>query len=296
MIGAGIKMNNFNNLERSWRAYGGLACRKDGVLYQGVPYLMKYPANLKSRDLKGVNLSYANDTVNEYLGSHIFSALGMESQETFLGIASDKIVVLCKDFAVDGELIEFNKIKTTSSRDLPDPEDGDSTDGKGSNVKNTLMVIRNSRFFEGLPAEEFFWKMFVIDFLIDNSDRNNGNWGVLRKGNVRTMAPIYDCGNCLESKWDDSKCEKAMQQTDLLEDVVWRRKVSFFTDDSGKRINPLRLIQSEEFPICTMVLQDILSKDYGAVFELINSCEYLSEIKKEFYCSTFELRWKKLQG
>ncbi len=288
-------MNNFNNLKRSWRAYGGLACRKDGVIYHDEYYLMKFPANLKSKHLKGVNLSYANDTVNEFLGCNIFTLFGMEVQQTLLGIANDKIVVLCKDFAINAELIEFNKIKTSSARDIADPESGDSTDGNGTNINNTLEIIRNSMFFEGLPAEEFFWKMFIIDYIINNPDRNNGNWGILVKDGIRTLAPVYDCGNCLESKWDDIKCEQTLADEALMEDTIWRRNLSFFTDDSGSRIKPLELIKSNHYPICTLMLKEILECDTEAIYVLFNQCNYLTDIKKKFYCLTVKGRIDKLK-
>ena len=284
-------MNNFNNLSRSYKAYGGRACRKEGVLYEGAPYLLKYPANLRDKHLKGVNLSYANDTVCEHLGCAIFNLLGLPAQETMLGISSDKLVVLCKDFTYSGgELIEFNKIKVSSSRDLSDPENGDITNGDGTNLNNVLEVIRNSYFFEGLNVEEFFWKMFIIDFIIDNPDRNNGNWGLLLKDNKRLIAPIYDCGNCLQSKWDDEKCEKAMTTLDAFDDVIWRRKVCFFTDDVGKRINPYKLLKSAEYPISSISLQWVLQQDFDAVFTFIENCNFLSEIKREFYLKTIKSR------
>ena len=283
-------MNNFNNLTRSYKAYGGLACRKEGVLFQGEEYLLKYPANLKEKHLKGIDLSYANDTVCEYLGCHIFELLGMKAQETLLGIASDKLVVLCKDFTKGASLLEFEKIKTSSSRDLKNPEKGDITNGKGTNLNNTLEVIRNSYFFEGINVEEFFWKMFIIDFIIDNSDRNNGNWGLLLKDGNRELAPVYDCGNCLESKWDDEKCKQALEEESLLEDVVWRRKISFYTDDNEKRWNPYKLIKSGEYPICNMVLLEVLGRDFSLVYDFLMNCEYLTEVKKQFYVTTIRRR------
>lgn len=289
-------LDNFNNLDRSYKAYGGLACRKEGVLYKNEPYLLKYPANLKNKNLKGVSLSYANDTVCEHLGCEIFNILGVPSQETLVGVASDKLVVLCKDFTNDSELIEFNKIKTSSSRDLENPESGDITDGNGTNLNNVLEVVRNSYFFTGLNAEEFFWKMFIIDFIIDNPDRNNGNWGLLIKNGKRVFAPIYDCGNCLQSKWDDEKCKNALENASILEDTIWRRKVSFFTDDSGKRVNPYKLIKSGEYPVCSHVLSWILKQDYESVYQFLQECTLISDVKRDFYLKTISARVSMLKS
>ena len=294
-------MNNFNNLERSYKAYGGMACRKEGVIYNGEPYLLKYPANLRDKHLKGVNLSYANDTVCEHLGSTIFNLLGLPAQETLMGIASDKLVVLCKDFTVDGStLIEFNKIKVSSSRDLKNPEQGDITHGDGTNLTNVLEVIRSSYFFEGLNAEEFFWKMFIIDYVIDNPDRNNGNWGIMLKDGKRMIAPVYDCGNCLQSKWDDAKCKEVLLDDKLLDEIIWKRKVCYFTDDADKRINPFKLIKSGDYPICTIALKQLLQCDFQSVFDFIQEFELISEIKREFYLKTIkgriDLLFRALEG
>lgn len=48
--------------------------------------------------------------------------------------------------------------------------------------------------------------MFVVDALIGNPDRNNGNWGLIYKDHdILGLAPIYDNGNCLFDKWSDEK-------------------------------------------------------------------------------------------
>lgn len=39
-----------------------------------------------------------------------------------------------------------------------------------------------------------------------------------------------------------------------MEDTIWRRNLSFFTDDSGSRIKPLELIKSNHYPICTILI------------------------------------------
>ena len=46
-----------------------------------------------------------------------------------------------------------------------------------------------------------FGILFIIDSLIGNTDRHNGNWGFLvnKKTGQVTFSPIYDCGSCLKS-------------------------------------------------------------------------------------------------
>ena len=46
---------------------------------------------------------------------------------------------------------------------------------------------------------QHFWNVFVVDALLGNFDRHNGNWGFLYDDSAKeaSLAPIYDCGSCL---------------------------------------------------------------------------------------------------
>ena len=53
--------------------------------------------------------------------------------------------------------------------------------GMSTELADVLQVIE---LHHNIPKEEAlqrFWIMFVIDSLIGNTDRNNGNWGFLFK-------------------------------------------------------------------------------------------------------------------
>ena len=54
---------------------------------------------------------------------------------------------------------------------------------------------------------QHFWNVFVVDALLGNSDRHNGNWVFLYDDSTKeaSPAPIYDCGSCLLPQADD--CE-----------------------------------------------------------------------------------------
>lgn len=46
---------------------------------------------------------------------------------------------------------------------------------------------------------QHFWDMFIVDALIGNWDRYNGNWGFLYNPvtDEVEIAPVFDCGSCL---------------------------------------------------------------------------------------------------
>lgn len=73
-----------------------------------------------------------------------------------------------------------------------------------------MEVIEESKMINTRETIEKFWDMFVIDALIGNTDRHNGNWGFLldlESGKVK-FVPIYDCGSCLNPMLEDNEIEK----------------------------------------------------------------------------------------
>lgn len=52
--------------------------------------------------------------------------------------------------------------------------------------------------------------------LINNNDRNNGNWGILReKGKTDILAPVFDNGSCFLSKISEDKITRLLQSEEL---------------------------------------------------------------------------------
>lgn len=91
-----IKIEDFNLLESSMMSYGGHAGSKKGVIINSEKWFLKYPKSTKNMDVIG--LSYSTSPLSEYLGSHIYELLGIDTHETKLGYANNKIVVDVKTF------------------------------------------------------------------------------------------------------------------------------------------------------------------------------------------------------
>ena len=62
----------------------------------------------------------------------------------------------------------------------------------------------------------WFWDIFIVDALIGNWDRHNGNWGFLYEVDTDTMtlAPIYDCGSCLFPQADAEIMQAVLDSQD----------------------------------------------------------------------------------
>ena len=110
MGGYMIKIEDFNYLKSSMISYGGHSGSKKGVLIEGEKWLLKYPKSTKS--MNDVNISYTMTPLSEYLGSHIYDIIGLDVHKTKLGIFDSKLVVACKDFLSDDEVIyDYNAIR-----------------------------------------------------------------------------------------------------------------------------------------------------------------------------------------
>ena len=65
--------------------------------------------------------------------------------------------------------------------------------------------MEEQRAINPTKLKEWFWDMFIVDALIGNWDRHNGNWGFLYEVDTDRMkiAPVYDCESFLFPQADD---------------------------------------------------------------------------------------------
>lgn len=146
-------------------------------------------------------------------------------------------------------------------------------------------------------VKEHFWNMFVIDALIGNTDRNNSNWGIiLRKDGSKEIAPVYDNGNCLNSKWDDEKMQIVMNDADKMEAEAYKARRCIF-ELHGKRVNPYHIIESMEYQECSESIYRLVPRigsSMDKIQDMIKEIPVLSEVQKKFFTSIIEYRYEKV--
>lgn len=108
--------------------------------------------------------------------------LGIQTQDTLLGTYDvndvKKVVVACKDFAINGWTIQdFASLKNQ----IVDSE----RNGYGTELDEMIHTIYEQNSVEAGVLNDFFWDLFIADALIANWDRHNGNWGVFVQRNHR---------------------------------------------------------------------------------------------------------------
>ena len=271
-------MIDFTNLPVRNKTYAGANGSKISVIYNNELYMLKFPA------IPAINkeMSYANGCISEYIGCHIFESIGIPVQKTLLGTytknGKQKIVVACKDFTVGGLVLQdFASLKNTIIDSVHN--------GYGTELSDIEKTLEEQTAIESQNLTEWFWDMFIVDALIGNWDRHNGNWGFLYNAETDeiSLAPIYDCGSCLFPQADEEIMKKTLDDPAEREIRVFERPLSGIKIN-GQKIQYFKFISSLETGTCNKALRRILPKiDMDQIYKIIDETPFISNLQKSFY-------------
>ena len=216
--------------------------------------------------------------------------LGVKAQETILGIfkidGKTKIVCACKDFTADGkQLFDFCSIKNTIL-------DSDSN-GSGTELADILDTIEKQQFVAPDVLVSHFWDVFVIDALLGNFDRHNGNWGFLHDPSTgeNSIAPVFDCGSCLLPQADEKVMASVLENEDMLNARVYQFPTSAIKLD-GKKINYYDFLTAQPNADCQDALRRICpTVDMEQISSFIDGVPYISDLQKKFYKKYISARY-----
>lgn len=285
-----MKLINCDELDVDYtRGYGGATGSKIAVKYDNAIWMLKRGQSFKTRTMKNVSLSYANDPISEYIGSHIYGLLNIPVHDTLLGSYSGRICVLCKDLAYPYQIVELRTIRNM----IMDENVVQSSSGMSLYLRDVLETVNMSNAIDTESSLERFWLMFVIDALIGNTDRNNGNWGFLKQGNSLVLSPVYDCGGCLNNKRSDDQMLHDIE-TDNINNLAINYVFNFL-DERGKRINPFHYIEKHPNKHIVKALELIDSSLLSKMYVLIDSLgDLISETRNRWYKEILLVRLNKL--
>lgn len=284
-----MKLMNFTNLPQRKKSYGGANGSKLSVIINNELYMLKLPSHASKND----NLSYANSCISEYLGCHIFNMIGIKAQETILGSYEyngvNRVSVACKDFEKDGyKLMDFASVKNQ----IIDSK----SNGYGTDIIDIVEAIEKQNLIDPIELSNHFWNIFVIDALIGNWDRHNGNWGFLYNQDTDEIriAPIFDCGSCLFPQMDEVLAKKVLKDKTQMNARIYDFPTSAILY-KGKRINYYKFIKSHEYVECDKAIERIKNKiDLNKINKLIKDVQCISEIQKNFLITIIKKRYETL--
>ena len=302
-----IEIVDFTNCKLSNRnlEYAGRAGEKRGIIYNNELWFLKFPKNTIGMN-RVTGLSYVTSSLSEYIGSQIYKILGYDVHETILGICNDgkrnKVVCACKDFIADDKnelLIPYTALRNDTNPIIMDRNDDSLM--SPSNINEIEFQLEHNTILSRIPnAKDRFWDVALIDMLINNNDRNEDNWGVIKykKEDLYKLAPIYDCGNCFYGKTSDEKIETIMSDMERLNSSA-KNGITAYEDDNEKEIRNTEIIKYvkkyNSYSIERVV--NIVKAKMNDIKELIynipnkyDDIEIISDIRKEYYIRTLELR------
>lgn len=272
------------------RAYNGANGKKIAVEYNSNQYMLKFPP---SGAEKPTELSYTNSCFSEHIASSIFNILDIQAQETMLGTfevgGKTKIVCACKDFAVGGRrLFDFCSIKNT----VLESESG----GSGTELSDIIDTIEKQQYVSPKDLLDHFWDVFVVDALLGNFDRHNGNWGFLFDDITGTaeVSPVYDCGSCLLPQADENVMRQVLTQEEALNARIFQFPTSAIKKD-GKKLNYYDFLMSTENIGCNEALQRVVPRiNMEKIQEFIEKVPYISDLQRQFYMKYIAARYEKI--
>ena len=281
-------MIDFTNCEKNnFKYYGGKNGGKICVIYNNENYMLKFPAINEGISEHG----YSNSCISEYISCHILKTLDLEVQDTLLGKYiinnEEKIVVACKDFTSNGTILkQFAELKNSQIET--------SKNGYGTELSEVIETIENQNVYDSKKLSDFFWDMFIVDSLIGNFDRHNGNWGFLINEELKKieLAPIYDCASCLYPQLTDERIAEIIDDENEMEARVYIFPTSALKSDD-KKINYFIFISGFENEDCNNALLRIFPKiDMEKIYKVIDETPYISEIRKRFYKKILKMRYE----
>ncbi len=273
-------MLDYSKYPDGGRFYSG-AERKKSIIINGNAYLVKFQKNSR----EGLRFNH----VSEFLGSHIFSLLGMEAQETQLGLYHGENVVVIKDFLGEDEVfVPFNGVGDSSLEQ-------DKEKYQYSYEDIIRMLKENVKLTDVEQTMHQFWDMFIVDALIANFDRHGSNWGFIKKNHQYRLSPIFDNGSSLFPQLNtDEKITAILHDQTKIDQRIYRFPTSQIKYQ-GKKSSYYEIISSLAFEECNKALVRMTEKaDLKKINKLIDTVEGISDIRREFYKTILKQRYEKI--
>lgn len=287
-------------------SYGGSGGTKEGIIYDGQNWIIKYPKKLKNK-LPG-ELNYINSPISEYIGSNIYKTLGYPVQDVLLGIRNNKLIVACKDFtSKDRLLLEYRTIKNVYDKKLLTELDSINTSynlDSALDIDEILIHFKYNPLLNIVPnIETHFWNMVVIDCFISNDKRTSSDWGLIFESDKYKFSPIFDNGNSFNNRVDDGQLAKIKKNKYKFIKLESSRLTNY--SKNGKILNTKELLSlRQEYSR----LADAIKNNYTLIKNEIQNIEnmidsipnsyngqkIISDIRKKYYKNSLNIRMKYL--
>lgn len=293
-------LNDYPISERNG-TYGGKAGSKEGIVIDDENWIVKYPQN--TQGMRGTLASYTTAPLSEYIGSNIYDILGIDVHKTELGTRNGKLVVACKDFCkTEGSLREIRTLKNIYNKELNEQLEASissTSDSHLINLEDIMIHLEYNPVLQRIPdIRERFWEQVIVDALINNNDRNNGNWGVLYEQGTYKLAPVFDNGASFYNKLPDSKLSEYLADSAKFKQSADMSRTVFALHGKPLMVKDLTLIEDDGFYEVAAKLVPLIQSKLDEIAEFINSIPenygdipICSKTRKKFYVQSVNYRF-----
>lgn len=276
---------------------------KKGVTIDGEYWIVKYPKSTKG--MEGELDPYTTSPLSEYIGSHIYQMLGIETHDTILGIRNNKLVVACKDFCrSEGSLREMRTLENVYDEVLAEKLEqsispsSSTTSSHFIDMEDVFLQLQFNPILSKIPnVESRFWEQFLVDMLINNNDRNSGNWGILYENGRYRLAPVFDNGESFFNKTPERKLFRMSVDKEYLQQSI-NSSMSVYRIN-GHRIHGKDMIniENENFYKTAAVLIPNIKERMEEILDFVqkiperlDDITICSDARKRVYTQSMEIK------
>lgn len=213
----------------------------------------------------------------------------------------------CKDFIEDDKnelLIPYTALRNDTSPSVMNRRDADLS-LSASNINEIIFQLDQNTVLKNIDnAKKRFWDVALIDMLINNNDRNEDNWGVIKNkiNNSYRLSPIFDCGNCFYGKTSDEKIKEIMSDDTRLYSSALNG-VTAYEDNNEKRIRneDLVKIKNKDLKESIVRVKALIEEKMNDIISFINeipvsfkNINVMSDDRKEYYIKTLQIRFENI--
>lgn len=256
---------------------------KTWIRYNGLKYLVKFPKFAKGFPTDSVKSEHLASSFINLAGGRAHKTIYVEEFEREDGTISE--AVLCKDILSDNgydSMVTFAENTSSISMDIGQHE---------YFISEILHIFEKIHNMDFRLVSGDFWEMVLFDAILGNNDRHPGNWSIVKKGNERSLSPIYDNGACLFPRamreFDEDEYDWLKTRTLIFPNS----KIMLDNPEKKKsRMNYIELINSGIVP--ELILNKFRGIDINSVLnQLRKENDWLSEKDWEFYYTVIKIRF-----
>ena len=203
-----------------------------------------------------------------------------------------------KDFTDEKHVLrEFREIKNYYNEKLEDMLETSITssddDAHFTSLDALIIHLKYNPILQGVEGcTERFWDCALIDGVINNNDRNNGNWGLLQDigHNSYKLAPIFDNGGSFNNKLGKEEFKNRLQSEEAMANSALNTATSYALKNKMLTYKALLALDNSDLRTAIQKVTVLLDEKFKeiSVFiasmpEMENGVEIVSNYQKEFY-------------